>query len=97
MTACAATSLGAPGIETHTLKALNQAGEAISRHCVFYGVKSLIGVMDWSHGVEYWSRFLEWNFGVKCCRERETFILVVKSVSFERTCNICITHISNGN
>ena len=37
------------------------------------------------HGVEYWSGFLEWNFGVKCLRERETFILVVKLASFERT------------
>ena len=52
-------------------------------HCVFYGVESWIGVLDWSHGVEYWSGFLEWNFDVNCWRERETFILVVKLVSFE--------------
>ena len=41
--------------------------------------------MDWSLGLEPWSGVLEWNFGVKCWRERETFILVVKLVSFERT------------
>ena len=28
---------------------------------------------------------VEWSIGVKCWRERETFILVVKLVSFERT------------
>ena len=44
-----------------------------------------IGVVDWSHGVEYWSGFLEWNYGVKCWSLRETFILVVKLVLFERT------------
>ena len=41
--------------------------------------------MDWSHGVEYWNGFLEWNHEVKCWSVRETFILVVKLVSFERT------------
>ena len=53
--------------------------------CVLYGVESWIGVLDWSHGVEYLSGFLEWNFGVKCWSVIETFILVVKLVSFERT------------
>ena len=44
-----------------------------------------IGVLDWNHGVEYWSVFLEWNLGVKCWSERETFTLVVTLVSFEQT------------
>ena len=28
-------------------------------HCVFYEVESWSGVLDWSHGVEYWSGTLE--------------------------------------
>ena len=32
---------------------------------VFYGVESLIGILDWSHGVEYWSGLLEWNLGMQ--------------------------------
>ena len=56
-----------------------------ARHCVFYGVESWIGVLDWSHGVEYWSGLLEWNLEVKCWSVRETFILVVKLVSFDWT------------
>ena len=31
------------------------AGVTAIGHCVFYGVESWIGVLDWSHGVEYWS------------------------------------------
>ena len=27
------------------------------RHCVIYGVESLSGVLEWSHGVEFWSGF----------------------------------------
>ena len=46
------------------------------------------GVMDWSLGVEPWSGVLEWILGVELWSEmleRETFILVVKLVPFERT------------
>ena len=39
--------------------------------------------MNWSLGLEPWSGVLEWNLGVKCWSVRETFILVVKLVSFE--------------
>ena len=42
--------------------------------------------MDWNLGLEPWSGvLLEWNLGVKCWSVRETFILVVKLVSIERT------------
>ena len=49
-----------------------------------------IGVMDWSLGLEPWSGVLEWILGVEPWSEmlecvRETFILVVKLVSFEWT------------
>ena len=26
-------------------------------HCVIYGVESWSGVLEWSHGVEFWSGF----------------------------------------
>ena len=26
-------------------------------HCVFYGLESWIGVLVWSHGMEYWSGY----------------------------------------
>ena len=50
--------------------------------------------MDWSHGVEYWSRFLEWNIGVKFLCETENSILVVKFVLVQmnnhKMCKKCI-------
>ena len=27
----------------------------LSRHCVIYGVESWSGVLEWNHGVEFWS------------------------------------------
>ena len=58
-------------------------------HCMQFSIENCImfwkalcilwiGVMDWSHGLEY-------CIGVKCWRERETVILVVKLVLFECT------------
>ena len=38
--------------------------------------------MEWSLGLEPWSEVLEWILGVKCWSVRETFIHVVKLVSF---------------
>ena len=29
-------------------------------HCVFYGVESWSGVLEWSHGVESLRQILEW-------------------------------------
>ena len=41
--------------------------------------------MVWSHGVEYWSGFLEWNLGRKLWNGTENLISVIKFVLVQTT------------
>ena len=58
--------------------------------------------MDWSHGVEYWSGFLEWNIGSEMLKQKRNINSAGKKMSrlngrHSETCYKRITHISNAN
>ena len=40
--------------------------------CVFNGLESRIGVLEWSHGLGFWSGFVKWDFGGKFWSGTET-------------------------
>ena len=67
-----------PWSSIRSLYSFEEKPQTNKRHCVFYGVESWSGVLEWSHRVESWRQMLEWIGRLKLKQSQSIFYNIAR-------------------